>query len=675
MPVGVVDYQTTAANASPEGQVEVLTFSTGTLLEGDNVLAVEVHQSSANSSDVVFGMNLAAVIEPNLVHKITVDNADTDTTKQLAARGAFNLADYGSFSLWSVTANQATGLVNRASVAVRYDFDAIAIRGGLQINNQTGEPGIPPNLAQIRTDAPQLWMAQFAGPVQDAWLETLAGLGLERVTYEPANAYVVWGDRKSLDALDGLVGQLPFLAGTHAFHPYYRLESSLQRAVAQLPPTQMVDVSVEVFRSPAVEQTLAKLRALGGKVRLEPGTVEKLTSLSLQVPVGRLVEVANWNDVYNVEPWIAPIRMDEVQGHILAGNLKSSGGNIVPLATSDLTYLPYRNWLLSKGFPTAPANYPVVDVVDDGIDQGNAAAVLHPDFFKFGNVANPSRILYIGNCTADASGNGVGGHGNLNAGIVGAYNNRVGAPFVDANGYHIGQGVSPFGRLGGTKIFRNPAGGGSFDISGCGGTLQGLVGSSYANGANLTSQSWGAPVGGAYDVQARAYDSLTRDASTTAAGLQQMLHVFAAGNSGPGASTIGSPGTAKNVLTVGATENVRDEGIGDGCVNPMFPLGVRDANNADDVISFSSRGPTTDGRKKPDIMAPGTHVQGPASQDPGFAAPAFAEPLVMTSLRPARTPIIRLAASPFTLGLPAPAMPPQAWPGRRRWPTNITSGS
>ncbi len=44
-----------------------------------------------------------------------------------------------------------------------------------------------------------------------------------------------------------------------------------------------------------------------------------------------------------------------------------------------------------------------------------------------------------------------------------------------------------------------------------------------------------------------------------------MLHVFAAGNDGPGADPIDSPGTAKNVLTVGATENVRDNGVFDGC--------------------------------------------------------------------------------------------------------------
>src|SRR5437764_14777614 len=99
-----------------------------------------------------------------------------------------------------------------------------------------------------------------------------------------------------------------------------------------------------------------------------------------------------------------------------------------------------------------------------------------------------------------------------------------------------------------------------------------------------------------------------------------MLHVFAAGNwrtgtgfgcDKPGADTVETPSTAKNVLSVGATENVRDDGVADGC-------GVTAAANADNIADFSSRGPTTDQRAKPDIVAPGTHIQGPASQDPGY---------------------------------------------------------
>ena len=57
---GAVDFTTLADNVNPEGQTNVLAFPADSLFQGDNVLAVEVHQTSAGSSDVVFGMTLDA---------------------------------------------------------------------------------------------------------------------------------------------------------------------------------------------------------------------------------------------------------------------------------------------------------------------------------------------------------------------------------------------------------------------------------------------------------------------------------------------------------------------------------------------------------------------------------------------------------------------------------------
>lgn len=60
--------------------------------------------------------------------------------------------------------------------------------------------------------------------------------------------------------------------------------------------------------------------------------------------------------------------------------------------------------------------------------------------------------------------------------------------------------------------------------------------------------------------------------------------VVAAGNLGPLPGTITSPGCAKNVITVGAVDKL------------------------DNLASFSSRGPTLDGRTKPEIVAPGVLI-------------------------------------------------------------------
>jgi subtilisin family serine protease len=61
----------------------------------------------------------------------------------------------------------------------------------------------------------------------------------------------------------------------------------------------------------------------------------------------------------------------------------------------------------------------------------------------------------------------------------------------------------------------------------------------------------------------------------------------AAGNDGPGSGTVGSPGSARKVITVGATDDV------------------------DAIAGFSSRGPTQDGRQKPDICCPGVGIAAP----------------------------------------------------------------
>ena len=317
-----------------------------------------------------------------------------------------------------------------------------------------------------------------------------------------------------------------------------------------------MDVTVQFYTTADTSDSLKRLVTLGGEIRKSPERILGFTNITLQVPADQLVKLANQADVFNVEPWAAPHKLDEIQNQILAGNIIISGGAVVPNSPG------YIAWLASKGFPTTPSSYPIVDIVDDGIDQGNASNVLHPDFHELGVLANPDRVIYIGNCTTDATGNGVGGHGNLNAGIVGAYNDLAGVPYVDANGYRIGLGVSPYGRIAGTKIFANS---GSYSVANCGNTDQGVVAASYNAGAQFTSNSWGADVGGAYDSSSQAYDQLTRDASSTTGGNQEMLHVFAAGNAGSGANTVGSPATAKNVLSVAATENVRDQGVLDGC--------------------------------------------------------------------------------------------------------------
>ncbi len=65
----------------------------------------------------------------------------------------------------------------------------------------------------------------------------------------------------------------------------------------------------------------------------------------------------------------------------------------------------------------------------------------------------------------------------------------------------------------------------------------------------------------------------------------------AAGNEGPDAGTVSSPGIAPQVITVGALDDNNTTDQGD-----------------DQVADFSSRGPTIDGLAKPDVLSPGVNI-------------------------------------------------------------------
>lgn len=73
MPTGLVNHVTEARSAVSDADLEgPETYGAGDLVVGENVLAVEVHQSGANSTDVVFGLALEAVRLVTNVVQLTV---------------------------------------------------------------------------------------------------------------------------------------------------------------------------------------------------------------------------------------------------------------------------------------------------------------------------------------------------------------------------------------------------------------------------------------------------------------------------------------------------------------------------------------------------------------------------------------------------------------------------
>lgn len=150
--------------------------------------------------------------------------------------------------------------------------------------------------------------------------------------------------------------------------------------------------------------------------------------------------------------------------------------------------------------------------------------------------------------------------------------------------------------------------------------LNKLFDPAYTYGARIHSNSWGAPA------HLGDYDSMASQVDEFMYNHPDFLVVIAAGNSGIDKdkngvidpNSISSPGTSKNSLTVGASENlVTNGGIqktvseikiakDDWPAEPIWSSKLSD--NADGIACFSSRGPTADGRLKPEIVAPGTNI-------------------------------------------------------------------
>jgi hypothetical protein len=438
-----------------------------------------------------------------------------------------------------------------------------------------------------------LHILQFPGPIQERWLEAVRARDLKIVAYIPDYGYLVWGDQAAIEQVQA---QAP-LRWNGSYQPLYVIHPALLSAESRAEPE--IEVVIQIYNHPGAEESVQTI--LNGSVQVtgKPEKVLNFINLGVRLPQEALLDVAFLPDVVNVEPQPVFEMQDEIQGQILAGNLSADG--------SRPSQNGYLAWLLSKDLPTQPEAYPIVDVSDDGIDDGDTQPG-QEDYYVAGSSANASRLEYNINWTAESSANGVGGHGNLNASIVAGYNDQSGFPYQDANGYRYGLGINPFGRVGGSKVFCNS---GAWCLTSS--SFGGLVSTNFGLGVRIGNNSWGAESYGGYTTTDQVFDALVRDAQAGVPGNQEMTFIFSAGNGGPNESSTLSPGNAKNVISVGAAESYRPSIYKDVC-----GFYASQADNAQDVVYFSSRGPTADGRIKPDIVAPGTRISGAASQDPAY---------------------------------------------------------
>ncbi|HLF83790.1 MAG TPA: S8 family serine peptidase [Blastocatellia bacterium] len=442
-------------------------------------------------------------------------------------------------------------------------------------------------------------VVQFAGPIKRQWIDALRATGAEIVGYVPNNAYVIRGGQRELARVAALdagrdwddakpVRWMGRLLAVQKLDPEFTDE--MLGAIGT-----SVDAEIELIDSADSEVAIETINRLASSVNREPRRFLNFVVLSVTVRAERLLEIADLDQVLFAGPASEMRLQDERGAQIVAGNLNADGTQ--PSGPG------YMSWLASKGLD-AQSDF-IIDFADSGLDRGSTDEfLLHPDFL---DSALESRVAYIINYASDGMKDDRRGHGTIVASVAGGRGVSSGE---DAPGYMYGLGVDPGARLGASRIFdRNGRLSGALRFTY-------VASAAYAAGARVSNNSWGNS-SNSYDSTAQEYDGLVRDAQPSAPGNQQITFVFSAGNFGPGGH-VSSPGTAKNVIAVGASENYRPEGI-DACdLDGGGSIGPDGADNVRDLLRYSSGGPTSDGRAKPDITAPGTHVYGAASKAPGF---------------------------------------------------------
>ncbi len=463
-----------------------------------------------------------------------------------------------------------------------------------------GEPALAPALQLRDADAAanSYFLVQFYGPLTAANRLALAKSGVEIVDYVPDYAYVV--RMRPGTALDRLALGLNYVGPVQ---PAYKLarstddKATLPRAAAGDP---RVLLTLTSWPGETAATVAAAVRALGGAVR-SSGDNPLGSVVQVAIDPAQLEALAFVNAVAWIEP-TARMELHNEVGRTLMG---------VPAAQAGLG-------LYGEG--------QIVAVADSGLDSGDLAT-LHPDLrgrvlagYAWGRPTDPD---FPGDPNGDWSDND--GHGTHVAGSVVGDGTLSGANVATNTYAGAHAGAAPKAQL----VFQSLADSNN-GLTGLPSDLNLLFQQAYDAGARIHTNSWGSAVAGAYTGDARQVDQFLWNHPA-------MYIAFSAGNEGsdddgtlgvidPG--SLGSPATAKNAASVGASESERASGgYNPGSLDcstygtcfgyPANPIrSDTPSNNRNGLAAFSSRGPTADGRLKPDFVAPGTNILSTHSQQP-----------------------------------------------------------
>lgn len=441
------------------------------------------------------------------------------------------------------------------------------------------------------------FLVQFDGPIREEWKTTLRQSGAEILEYVPDFGYKVRAVRSA-------AGRFRGLPGVRSVAPFDR-ERKIARRVQRAGSRPYIVVIAPGADPSSVSAAIA---ATGAQIARRDGA-----RLMVIADAARLDAVAALPDVAAIDELPIYRKHNEYGAGAIAGASQAHAAGfdgstqIIAIADTGLgdgtlggahSAIPSTRLLSIFNLPGAPSLC-FQTILDDGardVDTGHGT-----------HVANTA----VGSGAADGAGRGTAPGAHL---VFQAVENYAQVSFFCSILLGLTDG---------------------YYLTGIPADLTGLFQQAYDAGARIHSNSWGSEASGAYTVASADADEFTWTR-------RDMVIAVSAGNSGTDANldgvvdggSITSPATAKNVIAVGASENDRqgryecDPGLAystcaaQGGQNSVFTYGagfpgrfdanpLRDdpsAGHVGQMAAFSSRGPTTDGRIKPDVVAPGTWI-------------------------------------------------------------------
>ncbi len=411
-----------------------------------------------------------------------------------------------------------------------------------------------------------LFIIHLMGPPHPRWWRKLDDLGVNIINYVPNYAYEV----KMTPELAEEVVELYFVDRVEVYQPAFKLAEDLKTGLVSIRLTEGARLSTfEIIDS--------KLDVISVTETAGYGTIILVEARDKTV----FSEIVRLPEVYRISNHAEPDLTDEIASQII-------GGGCWIWDPYDDPYEPYRghgdhgayvNQLgyTGRGVTTA--------IADTGIGDGTAGNAGHLDF--------DGRVIgghyWSGNTWADGHGHGTHVAGSLAGNTYNGTSKTIDEfGYITSMGeYYAAQGLAYNSDIYGQKIFDDDG-----DWIGPSTYFEIIEEAKQNAGAYVHSNSWGDDTSmGSYTDASEDYDRAVRDANRESDNNEPMIIVTAAGNEG--GSGIVPPGTAKNVITVGSTENFNPD------------MGVDDPESISD---FSSRGWTDDMRIKPDLVAPGEGI-------------------------------------------------------------------